>query len=74
MNKYHIKITNNETKEVILDSDSKCILGAVADDTGVEKISFISCDGFTLWCSMSIVEEILRHCRDLLDGGNSNAN
>lgn len=74
MNTYHIKITNNETKEVLLDSDSKCILGAVADDTGVEKICFIRCDGLTLWCSMSIVEEILRHCRDLLDGGNSNAN
>lgn len=74
MNTYHIKITNNETKEVLLDSDSKCILGAVADETGVEKICFIRCDGLTLWCSMSIVEAILRHCRDLLDGGNSNAN
>ena len=74
MNKYHIKITNKETKEVLLDSDSKCILGAVADDTGVEKICFISCDGLTLWCSMSIVEEILRHCEDLLNGGKSNAN
>lgn len=74
MNTYHIKITNNETKEVLLDSDSKCILGAVADDTGVEKICFIRCDGLTLWCSASIVEEILKHCRDLLNGGNSNAN
>lgn len=74
MNTYHIKITNNETKEVILDSDSKCILGAVADDTGVEKICFIRCDGLTLWCSMSIVAEILKHCEDLLNGGKSNAN
>lgn len=48
MNKYHIKITNNETKEVLLDHDSKCILGAVADETGVEKICFISCNGLTL--------------------------
>lgn len=74
MNKYHIKITNNKTKEVLLDSDSKCILGAVADETGVEKICFIRCDGLTLWCSMSIVAEILKHCEDLLNGGKSNAN
>lgn len=74
MNKYHIKITNNKTKEVLLDSDSNCILGAVADETGVEKICFISCNGFTLACSASIVEEILDRCKDLLDGGNSNEN
>lgn len=74
MDKYHIKITNNETKEVLLDSDSKCILGAVADETGVEKICFIRCDGLTLSCSMSMVYEILRHCSDLLNGGSSNAN
>lgn len=37
MNTYHIKITNNETKEVLLDSDSKCILGAVADDTASKR-------------------------------------
>lgn len=74
MNKYHIKITNNETKEVLLDHDSKCILGAVADETGVEKICFISCNGLTLLCSVSMVEEILKHCKDLLTGGNSNEN
>lgn len=74
MNTYHIKITNNETKEVLLDSDSKCILGAVADETGVEKICFISCNGLTLACSATIVEEILDRCKDLLNGGNSNAN
>ena len=74
MNKYHIKITNKETKEVLLDSDSNCILGAVADETGVEKICFISCNGLILACSASIVEEILDHCKDLLNGGKSNAN
>ena len=74
MNKYHIKITNNKTKEVLLDSDSNCILGAVADETGVEKICFISCNGLTLACSASIVEEILDHCKDLFNGGKSNAN
>lgn len=74
MNKYHIKITNNKTKEVLLDSDSNCILGAVADETGVEKICFISCNGLTLACSATIVEEILDRCKDLLNGGKSNAN
>lgn len=74
MDKYHVKITNNETKEVLLDSDSKCILGAVADETGVEKICFIDCNGLVLFCSMSIVEDILKHCKDLLIGGKSNAN
>lgn len=63
MNKYHIKITNNETKEVLLDHDSKCILGAVADENVL-----------TLLCSVSMVEEILKHCKDLLTGGNSNEN
>lgn len=46
--KYHIKITNNETGEVIEDADFCCIIGAFGTKESAKEIAAYDCPVFAI--------------------------
>lgn len=59
MSKFHITITNNETREILDDKDTDCIIGAYAADGGAYAIGHTSCNGGTLLGTISSVERAI---------------
>lgn len=43
MEKFHITITNNETAEVLADTDTSSIIGAFAEGDGTRSVCFLDC-------------------------------
>ena len=46
--RFHITITDNETGETHLDSDSPVIIGGIGDEKGVNELVLAACDPATL--------------------------
>lgn len=45
---FHVKITDNETGEVLNDLDTNCIIGAFGSDTGALEVSNLDCRAITI--------------------------
>jgi hypothetical protein len=44
MGKYHIIITNNETGQVLEDTDTDAIIGAFIEGEGTRSVCFLACN------------------------------
>ena len=69
MKNFHITITNNNTGESILDTDSDAIIGAVKNDIGVNAVAFTNCctSGYaqTIAAAQAVVNELLKENKKL---------
>ena len=57
--KFHITITNNETREILADTDTDCIVGAYAAEGGASSIGHTACNGGTLLGTISSAEHAI---------------
>lgn len=48
MLRFHVKITDNETGEIINDLDTNCIVGAFGSEIGALEVSDIDCKAITI--------------------------
>lgn len=44
MKRFHITITNNETRETLVDTDSGAIVAAIDEGEGTRAVQFTHCD------------------------------
>ena len=69
MKKFHITITNNNTGESILDTNSDAIIGAVEEDDGVDAMAFTSCDikiyAQTIAIAQKVVNKLLKEDKNI---------
>lgn len=53
---YHLTITDNETGEVMLDTDSYAIIGSVGVENGASSVGFTNCDIYELAVAVQAAE------------------
>ena len=64
MAKFHITIKNNETGEIMHDSDTKAILGAFDSQDKTECIAALECNPVTLASTLNGAECVLDDIRN----------
>lgn len=63
--KYHIKITDNETGKIKIDSDAKLIIFAYADNKGVQRASL--CGGATNEETIYTISQLIKELAEDFD-------
>lgn len=58
--RFHISITDNETGEVLLDSDACAIIGGVNTGKSTIDISVVCCDTFDVVRALVTTEEVVK--------------
>ena len=65
MLKYHIKITDNETGEVITESDRNCIIAGLGNEKGAAELCVFDCDLISIIGTVkAALFAIERMCKD----------
>jgi hypothetical protein len=66
MGKYHIIITNNETGQVLADTDTDAIIGAFTEGEGTRSVCYTNCDMAELAAMLTGALQITnKHMADL---------
>lgn len=59
MGKLHIIITNDETQEVLVDTDTCAIIGAFAEGEGTRAVCYTRCDTAELAATLTVAQQIV---------------
>ncbi len=57
---FHITITDLTSGKIIINADSKAILGSVACDDGVHGIGVTACNTLTLITTVNVAEKLVK--------------
>jgi hypothetical protein len=64
MLKYHVKITDNETGEVLNHLDTNCIIGAFGNEIGALEISVFDCKMISILATVeAALKAVERTCK-----------
>ena len=59
MGKFHIIITNNETQDVLVDTDTCAIIGALEENEGTRAVCYTNCDTAELAATLTGAQQIV---------------